>query len=170
MAYRVVVNLDKLRAKPDCNPECSYPFAKPEQVTGPSFLRQLAGFEIFCRRCDDHPCVTACPFEALEQQPDGKIKRFNMRCTQCNSCMVACPFGTIVPAALLYKDSMCDLCVDPDRVPPLCSKTCDCGAFSWEEVADDAPANDPSLFIVSDRLAVRTKRFIKAEPVPVRKK
>lgn len=170
MAKRVVVNLDILRANPDADARCSYPFAKPGTLSGPSWLRQKAAFEVYCRRCDDHPCVNACPFEALEQQEGtGLIKRFNLRCTQCNSCMIACPFGTIVPAALLYRDAMCDLCENRNAEPPLCTTSCAAGAYTFEEITAETLQADPNLFIVSDRLAVRTKKFTKIEP-PARKK
>ena len=161
--------MDVLRAKPDCGAQCSYPYQKPGTVAGPSWLRQAAAFEVFCRRCDDHPCVNACPFEALEQVEGGKIKRYNFRCTQCNSCMIACPFGTIVPAALVFRDAMCDLCVGRDDPGPLCTQTCDCGAYTWEDVTDETVAKDASLVIVNERMAVRTKRFVKVEPPVVRK-
>lgn len=168
MPHRVVVNLDLLRSKPQCDAQCSYPFRKPDAVAGPSWLRQKAGFEVFCRRCDDHPCVHACPFDALEHLEGGLIKRYNLRCVGCNSCMVACPFGTIVPAALVYKDGMCDLCVGRDKPAPLCCQTCPDRDFTWEDLPD-APA-DKDLRVVADRLAVRSKTFLKIEPTPVKKK
>ena len=168
MPHRIVVNLDLLRKNPDCEAKCSYPFQKPGTVAGPSWLRQTAAFETFCRRCTDHPCVSACPFEALEQLEDGRIKRLNFRCTQCNSCMAACPFGTIVPAALVIRDGMCDLCVGRDDPAPLCSQSCTCGAFSWQDVPDKP--EDPELFVLNLRLAVRTKAFTRIEPPLVRKK
>ncbi len=167
MAHRIVVNLDILRESPDCGAECSYPFRKPGTLAGPSWLKQKAAFEVLCRRCDDHPCVDACPFEALVRLEDGRIKRLNFRCTGCNSCMVACPFGTIVPASLVYRDAMCDLCVGRDDPEPLCCQTCECGAFSWQEVADSP--EEPDLCVVNERLAVRTKAFTKVEP-PLGKK
>ena len=167
MPLRVVINLDILRSKPDCAAACSYPHRKPGHVAGPSWLRQKAAFELFCRRCDDHPCVHACAFEALEQLQDGLIRRHNMRCVQCNSCMVACPFGTIVPAALVYRDALCDLCVGRDDPAPLCCQTDPSGALAWQDVPDQP--EDKDLYVLSPRLAVRTKAFRKIEPAPVRK-
>jgi len=167
MPHRVVVNLDVLRRNPDCQADCSYPYRKPGHVAGPSWLMQKAAFEVFCRRCDEHPCVAACPHEALEQRDDGLIQRYNFRCTQCNSCLVACPFGTVVPAALVYRDTQCDLCVGRDDPAPLCCQTCDGGAFTWEDVPDEP--EDEALHVIRERLAVRTQAFAKVEP-PLRKK
>lgn len=167
MALRVVVNLDQLRENPACKAECSYPYRKPENPAGPAWLKQAAAFEVFCRRCDDHPCATACPHDALERLEDGKMARYNLRCTQCNSCLVACPFGTIVPTALVYRDTMCDLCAGRDDPAPLCCQTCEDGVFTWQDVPDEP--EDPELHVIGDRLAVRTKAFTKTEP-PVRKK
>lgn len=167
MPKRVIVNLDALRQNPDCKAECSYPYRKPAHVAGPTWLKQTAAFEVFCRRCDDHPCVNACPNEALEQMEDGKIKRYNMLCTQCDSCLVACPFGTIVPAALVFRDTMCDLCVGRDDPAPLCCQTCECGTLTWQDVPDEP--GDDGLRVLNERLAVHTKAFKKVEP-PLRKK
>ena len=173
MPHRVIINLDALRENPDCKAECSYPYRKPESAAGPAadgtaYLKQLAAFEVFCRRCDEHPCVSACPNDALEQLEDGRIKRYNALCTQCNSCLVACPFGTIVPAALVYRDTMCDLCVGRDDPAPLCCRSCECGAFAWEDVPDEPEEAD--LRVISDRLAVRTKFFTKVEARVKKKK
>jgi len=173
MAHRVVIDLDVLRQNPECKADCSYPYRKApyyetdRPIAGPAWLKQTAAFETFCRRCDDHPCVNACPNDALEQLEDGKIVRYNMRCTQCDSCLVACPFGTIVPAALAHRDTMCDLCVGRDDPAPLCCQTCECGAFRWEDVPDEP--EDADLHIIDERLAVRTQAFTKIEP-PTRKK
>jgi len=173
MSHRIVVDLDALRKNPDCKAECSYPYRKAPfhaadaPVAGPAWLKQKAAFELFCRRCDEHPCVNACPNDALEQLDDGLIKRYNFRCTQCNSCMIACPFGTIVPTALVYRDTMCDLCVGRDDPAPLCAQTCTCGTFTWQDVPDEP--EDAELHVINERLAVRTKAFTKIEP-PVRKK
>jgi len=171
MPNRVVIDLDKLRMNPDCHPECSYPYQKDAYYegtlpsTGPTWLKHKAGFEVFCRRCDDHPCVNACPFEALEQMDDGLIKRYNMRCVECHSCEVACPFGTIVPTALVLRDAVCDLCVGRDDPAPQCCQSCDSGAFVWEDVPDELP-EDSDVHIINDRMAVRTKAFVKVETVP----
>jgi carbon-monoxide dehydrogenase iron sulfur subunit len=174
MPYKVVVDLDALRRNPDCAADCSYPYRKPfsaagDAAAGSAWLKQYAAFEVFCRRCDDHPCVNACRFDALEQLEDGRIKRWNFRCTQCNSCMVACPFGTIIPTALVFRDTMCDLCVGRDDPAPLCCQTCECGAFTWQDISDEDAEDDPGLFVLGERLAVRTKAFTKVEAPLTRK-
>ena len=49
-------------------------------------LREFATYAVICRQCELANCVEACPKEALEQQPDGTLKRYNLRCIACRSC------------------------------------------------------------------------------------
>jgi Fe-S-cluster-containing dehydrogenase component len=44
-----------------------------------------------CNHCDDAPCVTICPTEALFRRPDGIVDFDAVRCIGCKSCMHACP-------------------------------------------------------------------------------
>ena len=57
-------------------------------------LYELITFGSICRKCKEAACIAACPKEALERDQDGKNVRHNMRCVKCNSCALACPFGT----------------------------------------------------------------------------
>ncbi len=59
-------------------------------------LRELALFQFSCRRCAEAPCVMACPAQALEKDADGILHRSTHLCVACKSCVVICPFGTIM--------------------------------------------------------------------------
>lgn len=163
MAYKIVVDLDYLREHPDFEPECGYPYQKPHAPCGPTWLIETASYEVYCRQCDEAPCVNACPFYAIELQENHKLRRYNKRCTNCRTCMLACPFGTIIPAGLTYKVPMCDLCGGGKcGEQPACTRKG--GGFKWEDIQLDNPENGVTLFIVNERLAVRTKKFKKIEP------
>ena len=108
--------------------------------------------------------MDACPVEALEEREDGRLVRHNMRCVGCQSCVHACPFGTIAFAALPFLDSGCDLCEGRIADAPTCVPTCPYGALKYEEVEVET---DPLLYQVEEpRFVVRTVRFQRTEPEP----
>jgi Fe-S-cluster-containing hydrogenase component 2 len=59
-------------------------------------IRELATFRYSCRKCEKAPCIEACPASALEKNENGIVTRSLYRCIRCKSCMVICPFGTIM--------------------------------------------------------------------------
>jgi Fe-S-cluster-containing hydrogenase component 2 len=59
-------------------------------------IRELATFRYTCRKCEKAPCIMACPADALEKTEKGTINRALYRCIRCKSCVVICPFGTIM--------------------------------------------------------------------------
>lgn len=112
-----------------CVVECSYIFHPGNN--GITSLRELIGFLFVCRRCDDYPCVNACPNNALKRE-DGVIKRSNFLCTSCKSCAFACPFGTVESDWLEYLTSMCDVCTGTrinENNKFICVKSCPYGAL-----------------------------------------
>lgn len=105
--------------------ECEYIYHRKNP--GAFSLLEIAEFASYCRQCKDAFCVAACPKDALEHLESGVIKRWNMRCVGCKSCVLACPFGTIFPEVINYISANCDFCInqfeaDPDY-QPLCVKT-----------------------------------------------
>jgi len=159
MSKRLVIDLDVCRDCGECTAGCSYPY-HPDN-NGVARLRELAAQELICRKCETRACVEACPNEALEERPDGVLVRHNMRCTGCLSCSIACPFGTIVPAALQFHDMMCDFCAGRVDGTPECVATCPLEAIAFEEL----PAEVPDLHLLGEHLAVRLTVWQKVEPV-----
>jgi len=155
---RLTIDLDACRGCDECPASCSYPYHGPNN--GIARLRELAAYELACRRCEVRSCVSACPVEALQEDQEGVLHRYNMRCTGCLSCSVACPFGTLIPAALEFRDSMCDFCAGRPGQLPLCVSTCPKGAITFAEVSSD----DPHVHLLGDNLAVRTVVWQKTEP------
>ena len=102
--------------------------------------------------------MTACPKEALERQDTGLVKRYNMRCVGCKSCVLACPFGCIFPEVINYISAKCDHCLNqlkenPDYVPA-CVKTAPTDTFSMQDLAAEDPKNH--LYFVGDHVAVKS--------------
>jgi len=159
MTKKFVIDLDVCRDCDVCSAQCGYHYHSGAN-DGVARLREVAGFELACRRCEAHSCVEACPSEALEAQPNGVLKRYNMRCTGCLSCGHACPFGNVVAAALQFRDAFCDLCAGTEDIP-LCVLTCDRKALRLEEV----PEGQAGMHVLGDRLVVKSTVWEKKEPV-----
>ena len=123
-------------------------------------LREWAAFELVCRRCEVRACVEVCPNDALEANEDGVLVRHTMRCTGCLSCSHACPFGNIIPAALQFRDTACDLCATRGDGAPRCAETCPEDAIRLEEVGEGGD----DLHLVADAFAVRSNIWLKEEP------
>jgi Fe-S-cluster-containing dehydrogenase component len=163
MANRVVVDLDVLRDDPAREIPCVYLYHPLND--GVAKLREIASFEVYCRRCELASCVEACPRTALERNADGVVVRHNLRCIGCMSCARACPFGTIMDEALRFHQGGCDFCESLGAgATPGCVEPSG-GAVSFREVSEGETA-DGSVTLVGDRLAVKTKKWLKVEPPP----
>jgi Fe-S-cluster-containing dehydrogenase component len=146
--------------------ECEYMYHRVNP--GVFSLLEVAEFAAYCRQCQEAFCVIACPKEALERQAGGAVKRYNMRCVGCKSCVLACPFGTIFPEVINYVTAKCDLCLnqlaeDPDYVP-LCVKTAPAGTFAMTTLDGEDPKNH--IYFAGERLAVRSPNWRNKEGRP----
>ncbi|MGL4860054.1 MAG: formate-dependent uric acid utilization protein AegA [Enterobacteriaceae bacterium] len=83
---------------------------------------------VMCRHCDDAPCVTVCPTDAIERRADS-IQIVKEKCIGCKTCILACPFGAITmvtPASSENRQAYaikCDLCEDLQS-GPACINAC----------------------------------------------
>lgn len=83
---------------------------------------------VFCQQCEDAPCMTACPKDAIYR--DTKLERMAIDydlCVACRMCVFACPFGALGFDQERTKILKCDLCGGE----PLCVNFCDYGALSY---------------------------------------
>jgi len=91
---KILIDLLKLRQLKDCKIEA---VDTKLQANGAfKTIRELATFRYTCRKCEDAPCITACPAEALEKDDNGMLNRAINLCIRCKSCVAICPFGTIM--------------------------------------------------------------------------
>lgn len=116
-------------------------------------LIELAAFSLVCRKCVDAPCANACPKQALEKQDSGTVKRYNMRCIGCKSCVLACPFGVLYPEVINYPAHSCSYCLKnlADEAP-LCVKTAtDKDVLQYIEIKEDKEKHN---FAVGEQFVV----------------
>ncbi len=158
MKKRLFIDLDVCRECAECTACCDY-FYHPRN-RGATSLREYAAFSLFCRHCEDAPCVKSCYHDALERQPDGHLKRYMMLCTSCKSCTLACPFGTIFPDFIPYLDSKCDFCEGREEKLPACAASCPEKAIEYREVEEDPGQN---IYLIGEKLAVRSVRWSREE-------
>lgn len=93
------------------------------------------GAPISCRHCQRAPCVAVCPPKVLEQR-NGSVYLAVEKCTGCELCVWACPFGAM--ALLEGRAHKCDLCLSrrEEGRDPACVLTCPSQALVLECVAD----------------------------------
>ncbi len=77
----------------------------------------------YCIQCDEHPCVEACPAEAIKlDEGQGIYKVDKELCTACGACVEACPHNGIwLDPAGTYAIK-CDLCGGSPECIEICPK------------------------------------------------
>jgi len=86
-------------------------------------LDEKIAISIACRFCENTPCISACPREALRMdEANNVIQVDKIRCTGCGWCIEACDFGAIVLNRSTKSVVLCDLC--EGRSQPKCVEVC----------------------------------------------
>ncbi|MFZ2341078.1 MAG: 4Fe-4S dicluster domain-containing protein [Bacteroidales bacterium] len=99
MAQKLLIDMIRLREAMAENHDLRLPealFYPTANSNGLKTVRELAVFRFTCRKCEDAPCIAACPAEALEKDDEGIINRHTNLCISCKSCVTICPFGTMM--------------------------------------------------------------------------
>ncbi|MCM8769556.1 MAG: ferredoxin [Candidatus Omnitrophica bacterium] len=150
---KLLVDYEICHRCPKCVVSCSY-FFHPGN-NGLTALREEIAYSLICRRCENHPCVQACPNGALKEQ-EGTVRRSPLLCVSCKSCSLACPFGTILPELLPYLKDRCDLCRESrleDKQRFVCVNTCPYGALRLVE--EEEIKEMKNLQLVNNTLVVK---------------
>lgn len=101
------------------------------------------GVPLQCRHCEDAPCMTVCPTQAIRRlSAMGPVLLDAERCIICRQCLLVCPFGVID----LTRDGKavikCDQCVERTQAgaDPACVAACPTGALQFQDITDHARA------------------------------
>ena len=96
-------------------------------------IEELDGisFAVACRHCSEPLCVKSCITGSLSIA-DGVITVDKDRCVGCYTCILACPYGAIMPSdqGVVQK---CELCLKSHTGQPECVKGCPNQAIIFEE-------------------------------------
>ncbi|MCW4034851.1 MAG: thiamine pyrophosphate-dependent enzyme, partial [Candidatus Bathyarchaeota archaeon] len=97
-------------------------------------IDSLSHMAIACRTCDDAPCVSVCPKDAIRQSPvDKTITIDESKCNGCGWCLQVCKYGAINLHPITVKAFVCDTC-DGD---PVCVQWCPESALSLKGRTND---------------------------------
>ncbi len=88
-------------------------------------------FAVSCRHCETPVCVKSCITGALSRDENGVITVDESRCIGCFTCILSCPYGSIVPDGE-KPIKKCDLCVQ-NGGEPACVAACPNRAIVFEE-------------------------------------
>jgi carbon-monoxide dehydrogenase iron sulfur subunit len=93
--------------------------------------RGTISFAVNCRHCTEPLCVKSCIGGAITSK-DGVIVIDQSRCVLCYSCIMACPYGALMPAVEGGMQK-CELCTTNSQGQPACIQGCPNKAIVFEE-------------------------------------
>jgi anaerobic carbon-monoxide dehydrogenase iron sulfur subunit len=97
------------------------------------------GMPLQCRHCQDAPCVTVCPTQAVHRaSQESPVLLEKDRCIGCRSCMLVCPFGVIDLSSDGKAVTKCDLCLERTQAgqDPACVAACPTNALRYVEAEE----------------------------------
>ena len=165
MAQKLLIDMIKLRSALAENNDMLIPegvFYQSLNSNGLKTIRELAAFRFTCRRCEDAPCISVCPADALEKDGEGIINRHTNLCISCKSCVTICPFGTMMTDFFKHhrnKDLFYDL-TDMKELE-LFIRACPPGVASVTE-SDESPAEN--IYRLNDKVLVRDYLYTTETP------
>jgi len=165
MAQKLLIDMIKLRSVLAENNDMLIPegvFYQSLNSNGLKSIRELAAFRFTCRRCEDAPCISICPVEALEKDGEGIINRHTNLCISCKSCVTICPFGTMMTDFFKHhrnKDLFYDL--TDGKELELFIRACPPGVASVTE-SDESP--EENIYRLNDKVLVRDYLYTTETP------
>jgi Fe-S-cluster-containing hydrogenase component 2 len=157
----ILIDMIKLRNAMVENSSLTLPeayFYLSINVNGLKTIRELATFRFTCRKCECAPCIAVCPADALEKDEDGVVERHTNLCISCKSCVMICPFGTIMTDFFNHhrnKDLLYDL-KDEKELEEFIKK-CPEGTVTITD-GDEAPENN--IYRLNEKTLIKDYLYI----------
>ncbi len=109
---------------------------------------------LFCQHCEDAPCISACPEDAIETRPDGLVWIDETACTGCGECQPACPYDVIFMNGETHVAQKCTGCAHrvDEGLLPRCADVCPHEAILFGDADDPMFSNDPAQKPLEDYL------------------
>jgi Fe-S-cluster-containing hydrogenase component 2 len=161
MAGRILIDMIKLRSAMVENSDLTLPeayFYPDINKNGLKTIRELATFRFTCRKCEDAPCISVCPSEALEKDEDGVIARHTNLCVSCKSCVTICPFGTLMTDFFSHhrnKELLFDLKDEKDAEHFI--KACPAGTVM---LTDDNESPERNIYLLNEKVLIKDYLYI----------
>ncbi|WP_419847564.1 4Fe-4S dicluster domain-containing protein [Candidatus Poriferisocius sp.] len=109
-----------------------------------------------CNHCDDAPCISICPTNALFRADNGVVDFDDGNCIGCKGCMNACPYDAIYINPVTNTANKCNFCnhrID-QGLEPSCVVVCPTHAIKVVDLDD--PADETTQIIARSETAVRS--------------
>ena len=112
-------------------------------------------FPVLCNQCDDAPCMTICPTNALFRRPDGIVDLHSDACIGCRACMVACPYDQLFIDPDTHTAEKCNFCANriENELLPACVSVCPTECRIFGDLDD--PASEVARIAAREAISVR---------------
>ena len=109
-----------------------------------------------CNHCDNAPCVTICPTNALFHRDNGIVDFDTANCIGCKSCMNACPYDALYIDPADHTAQKCNFCAHRVEagLQPSCVVVCPTQSIVAGDLDD--PASRISTIVAEHDVVVRS--------------
>lgn len=100
-----------------------------------------------CMHCENAPCISSCPNDAIARGPDGIVRIIESECDATGDCIKACPYGAIHIDPVSKIADKCDWCSHrlDAGLEPACVEVCPAEVYIFGDMND--PASKITTFL-----------------------